>query len=117
LESVITSENVGAIKAKYIVEMANGPVTPEADKVLQQRGIISIPDIVANAGGVSVSYYEWLQNRAQESWEKDRVLAELEQKITESFVEVYNRMRELGCDMRVAAYAVAVKRVVSALKF
>jgi len=117
LENVITKDNAMNIKAKYIIEMANGPVTPEADLILAERNILFVPDILANAGGVTVSYFEWLQNRENRYWEKTDVLEMLREKITKAFSDSYKTMKELDVDLRLATYSLAVQRVVEALKY
>jgi glutamate dehydrogenase/leucine dehydrogenase len=114
LENVISKDNADEIKAKYIMEMANGPVTPEADEVLYDRGIISVPDILANAGGVTVSYFEWLQNLQQEKWEKKDVLDKLREKMKTAFKASYESMNKRNVDMRMGTYALAVARVAEA---
>lgn len=114
LENVITDANVERIKAKLIIEMANGPITPTADEVLFKKGILSVPDIIANAGGVTVSYFEWEQNKKGEKWGKEEVLGKLSSKITKAFNDTYAKMKELGTNMRVAAYAIAVSKVAQA---
>jgi glutamate dehydrogenase/leucine dehydrogenase len=111
LENVINAKNVGEIKARAIIEMANGPVTPEADKILQERGVISVPDVLANSGGVSVSYFEWLQNKKGEHWNKEEVLSKLREKITHAFEDVWEESRKRGVSLREAAYALAVSRI------
>ncbi|MBU0975997.1 MAG: Glu/Leu/Phe/Val dehydrogenase [Patescibacteria group bacterium] len=116
IENVITDENAQNIKAKYIIEMANGPITPEADEVLNKKGIIVVPDVLANSGGVTVSYFEWLQNRAGEKWEKDDVFAKLKGKIVSAFDQSWDAMKEFKTDMRMGAYILAVKKVVDAMK-
>lgn len=115
LENVITGDNASKLNCRYIVEMANGPVTPEADAILLKRGIISVPDVLANSGGVTVSYFEWVQNKKQEHWTKEDVLSQLQTKITSAFEGIYTTMQEKKITMRLAAYVVAVKRVVEAL--
>jgi glutamate dehydrogenase/leucine dehydrogenase len=117
IENVITKTNAGAIRAKFIIEMANGPVTPEADKILFEKGIISVPDILANSGGVTVSYFEWLQNRANISWTKEVVLKKLKKTITRAFKDVYETMEKLEVNMRMASYALAVKKVITGNNF
>lgn len=114
LENVINEDNVSGIKAKYIIELANGPVTPEADHVLHERGIISIPDVLANAGGVTVSYFEWIQNLHGYYWEKEDVFAKLKAIMRRSFEEVWDKYETLRVDPRVAAYALSISRVMEA---
>jgi len=116
LENVITADNAAKVKAHYIIEMANGPVTPDADKILFEKRIISVPDIVANAGGVTVSYFEWWQNKHSERWSKQDVLEQLKSKITKAFMDSYDKMRKLQVPLRTAAYAIAVERVAQAEK-
>src|SRR5690606_31220393 len=89
LGGVITSENVDRIKAPVIVEAANGPIWPDADKVLEDRGILILPDILANAGGVTASYFEWVQNRQHYQWGLNRVRQELDRVLGESFERVW----------------------------
>ncbi len=115
LENVITSENADNIQAKYVVEMANGPVTPEADEVFKQKNIISIPDILANSGGVTVSYFEWYQNMHKESWTKEEVLSKLEEKITKAFEDAWKYREDKQVDMRTACYVLAVDKVYRAM--
>ncbi len=114
LENVINAENAKDIKAKAIIEMANGPITPEADEVLEKRGIISVPDVLANSGGVIVSYFEWRQNRKGERWSKDVVFAKLQEKITRAFEDVWKEAEQKKVSLREAAYALAISRITSA---
>jgi glutamate dehydrogenase len=116
LENVITNDNVQNIKAKYILEAANGPVTPEADKVLFKKGIISVPDILANSGGVTVSYFEWVQNRMGYYWSEEEVDLKLEKLVKDAFLATYKLMKHHKVDMRMGAYVLAVQRVVDAMK-
>ncbi|RDD53896.1 MAG: Glu/Leu/Phe/Val dehydrogenase [Candidatus Korarchaeota archaeon NZ13-K] len=116
IENVITDKNADNIKAKLIVEAANGPTTPEADSILHERGITVAPDILANAGGVTVSYFEWVQARTREWWDIDTVRMKLRAKMTKAFRDVYEMHKELKVDMRTAALALAVKRVVRAME-
>ncbi len=111
LENQITQNNAHKIKAKYIIEVANGPITPEADEVLHQKGIVVIPDILANAGGVTVSYFEWVQNKAGYYWELDEVHEKLHTMMSKEFHHVYDVMEEHQCDMRTAAYVHALNRI------
>ncbi len=114
LENVITEKNAGRIKAKLIIELANGPVTPEADTKLEKKGIIVIPDILANAGGVIVSYFEWVQNLQNYYWSERENISKLKTIIEKSFDEVWARKKCLNISSRLAAYAVAVERVAKA---
>ena len=111
LENAITEENVGDIKAKIVLEMANGPTTIEADTVLAKNGIIVIPDILANAGGVAVSYFEWYQNMHDEKWTKDDVFAKLKEKMIAATGAVFDSSKEYGVSLRDAAYIVALQRL------
>jgi glutamate dehydrogenase (NAD(P)+) len=99
-----------------IVEAANGPITPEADTILRDRGIFIVPDILANAGGVVVSYFEWVQDIQQFFWTEQEVNERLRQVIKRAFGEVWEVMRERSVDMRTAAYILAVSRVAEAIK-
>lgn len=115
LENVITKDNASRIKAKWIIEMANGPVTPDADPVLEKREVHAIPDILSNSGGVTVSYFEWYQNMHKERWSKDKVLKKLEAKMRKAFREVSKVKAERKVSYRKAAYVLAVNRVVNSL--
>ncbi len=115
LENVITEQNVSDIKAPIIVEVANGPVDSHADSVLAERGVLVVPDVLANAGGVTVSYFEWVQNKAGYYWSVDKVHQRLHQKMTQAFSDVYHFMQENSCQMRMAAYAVALQRLDEAI--
>lgn len=111
LGGVITDKNVDQIKAKSIIEGANGPIYPEADKILKDRGITILPDILANAGGVTVSYFEWVQNRQHYSWSLDRVRRELEHTLTHAFEEVWEEAQRANVSLRTAAFMIAISRV------
>lgn len=114
LEQQITGNNASRINAKIIVEGANGPTTPEADKILTDKGTVIIPDILANAGGVVVSYFEWVQNLQRFFWEKDVVDNSLDSILTRSFNEVFNTSQQYKVDMRTAAMVNAIDRVATA---
>ncbi|MFA6096969.1 MAG: Glu/Leu/Phe/Val dehydrogenase [Candidatus Paceibacterota bacterium] len=116
LENVITEQNASQIKAKLIIELANGPVTPEADTKLEKRGIVVIPDILANAGGVIVSYFEWVQNLQNYYWDEAENIGKLKKIMESSFDAVWSKKEDLGISTRLAAYAVAVERVARAEK-
>lgn len=116
LENVITEENADKIMAKTIIEVANGPVTPEADKILFAKKILVVPDILANAGGVTVSYFEWVQNRMGYYWTKEEVLYKLKPLMIKAFKDSYDAMENYKVDMRMGAYALAVRRVADAVK-
>jgi len=111
VENQITSKNVARIKARLIVEGANGPTTALADEVLDQRGIVVVPDILANAGGVTVSYFEWVQDRMGYFWTEEVVNARLEQTMVSSFNEVHSTAKKHGVSLRKAAYILALDRV------
>ncbi|MQF64783.1 Glu/Leu/Phe/Val dehydrogenase [SAR202 cluster bacterium AC-409-J13_OGT_754m] len=114
LEQQITGNNASRISAKIIVEGANGPTTPEADKILTDKGSLIIPDILANAGGVVVSYFEWVQNLQRFFWEKEAVDKSLDSILTRSFNEVFNTSQHYNVDMRTAAMVNAIDRVATA---
>jgi glutamate dehydrogenase (NAD(P)+) len=111
LENVITSKNARKIKATIICEGANGPTTAGADKILEEKGVFVIPDILANAGGVTVSYFEWVQDRGGYFWDEETVNRRLEQIITRSFHEVVTLSERHKVNTRIAAYMLAIDRV------
>jgi glutamate dehydrogenase (NAD(P)+) len=114
LEQVITGENADQIKANIVCEGANGPVTPEADAILDDRGVLVLPDVLANAGGVVVSYFEWVQGLQEYFWKESEVNAKLNDIITRAFAETWRAHEERSRPMRQAAYALAVGRVAEA---
>jgi glutamate dehydrogenase/leucine dehydrogenase len=116
LESTITRDNADIIKAKLIVELANGPITPEADEILLQKGKLIVPDILANAGGVMVSYFEQVQNAYGYYWTEHEVMSKLEGGMRKSFEEIWAVKEKHATDMRTAAYILAVERIAQAMK-
>jgi len=116
LENVITEKNAPGIKAKILVELANGPTTPEADDILHKNGVHVIPDFLCNAGGVTVSYFEMVQNFYMYYWEEEEVYERLDRKMTTAYHSVLSTSKKYNINMRQAAYVVAVERVVEAMK-
>jgi glutamate dehydrogenase (NAD(P)+) len=116
IEQVITRSNAGDVKAKIIVELANGPTTPEADEILRKKGIPVIPDILANAGGVTVSYFEQVQNTYNYRWSVDDVRAQLDRRLSAAFAAVHEMAAQHGVTHRMGAYMVAVARVAEACR-
>jgi glutamate dehydrogenase (NAD(P)+) len=114
LEQVITTDNAAQVKAKIIVEGANGPITPAADEILDDKGVLILPDVLANAGGVVVSYFEWVQGLQEYFWKEAEVNAKLNDIITRAFNETWATMESRGTSMRLAAYGLAVQRVAEA---
>jgi glutamate dehydrogenase (NAD(P)+) len=114
LEQVITEANADQVRAKLIVEGANGPVTPAADEILEDNGVLVLPDVLANAGGVVVSYFEWVQGLQEYFWKEDEVNARLNEIVTRAFDETWATYEERKTSMRMAAYGVAVQRVAEA---
>ena len=112
---VITAANAADIRAKMVVEAANSPITTTADSILtEERGIVIVPDILANAGGVTVSYYEWVQNLQQFFWEKEQVAEHLEKTMTRAYQQVFDTAKREGTSLRTAAYMIALERVAQA---
>ncbi len=116
LEKVITRENAPLIKARIVAEAANGPTLPDADDILFDRGIVVLPDILANAGGVTVSYFEWVQDLQANFWEEDEINERLKRIITRAYRDTHEQAKRYGVSMRKGAYAVAVNRVAEATK-
>ncbi len=116
LENVITSQNAGRVKAAVIPEAANGPCTPRADTVLHRNGRVVIPDILANAGGVTVSYFEWVQNRNGDHWSEEFVEEKLQRWMRAAFESVWELKEEHNIDMRTAAGIMAITRIVNSYK-
>ena len=116
LENQITAKNADKIKAKMVAELANGPVTPEADEILIKKGVYSLPDFLCNAGGVTVSYFEWVQNLMNYYWPSEEVYEKLDKKMTKAFWDVINAKEKYKIDIRTASYVVAIGRVVDAMK-
>ncbi len=116
LENCITLQNADHINAKIIAELANGPTTPQADDILFEKNAFIIPDILCNAGGVMVSYFEWVQNLYRDYWEKEEVYDRLNKRMTKAFREVLKVSLENRINMRIAAHMIAINRVVEAMK-
>lgn len=117
IENQITEENAHNIRAKIVVEAANGPTTLEATEILTNRGILLVPDVLASAGGVTVSYFEWVQNNQGYYWTEEEVEEKLEKVLVQSFNTVYNTSRSRRVNMRLAAYMIGVRRVAEASRF
>ena len=116
LENAINNKNVKSVQAPVILELANGPVTPEAEKALLDNGVDVLPDVLANAGGVTVSYFEWVQNLHGYRWTKEKVHEELKKIMDRSFEEIYQIKQDKHISYRKAAYFLAMKRVIDAMK-
>ncbi len=114
LEQVVTEANADRVKATVICEGANGPVTPSADAILEDRGVLVLPDVLANAGGVVVSYFEWVQGLQEYFWREDEVNAKLHDIVARAFEEVWHTRESIGTSMRMASYGLAVQRVAEA---
>ena len=115
-EEVITAKNASKVKAKYIIEKANGPITPEAERILEKKGIKIVPDILANAGGVITSYFEWLQSKEKKRWPKKEVLNKLSDILGEAFDEVWDLSIKENINLRKAAYLLAIGRIAKFIK-
>ena len=116
-EDVITYQNVDTIQAKLIVEGANGPTGARADRMINEKGILVVPDILANAGGVTVSYFEWIQNRLGMKWTAERVNRRSDRIMKSAFEKVYQTMEKYDTSMRIAAYTVAIEKVADTYQF
>jgi glutamate dehydrogenase/leucine dehydrogenase len=116
LENSITRDNADDVKARVVAEGANGPTTPDADKILCEKEVMLVPDILANAGGVTASYYEWVQNLEREHWPLEEVNGKLEAKMCKAFNDVYATANKEKCEMRTAALMLGVGRVAEAIK-
>jgi glutamate dehydrogenase/leucine dehydrogenase len=114
LSNQIDGSNAHDVRARIVLEMANAPITAQADEILFSRDIVVIPDILANAGGVVVSYFEWSQNLSNDTWPEEKVVRRLDQIMTNAFNDVHARCRETRCRMRKAAYEIAVQRILQA---
>ena len=116
LENQITRSNAAKIKARIVAEAANGPTTPDADDILFRNDVLAIPDILANGGGVTVSYFEWLQNLRREYWSEEEVNSKLDSNMSSAFDDVYNNHKKFGVNMRMASTLLAINRVVDAIR-
>ena len=116
-ESVITAANAPRVQARIIAEAANGPTTPEADAILFSQGALVIPDILANAGGVTVSYFEWVQDLQSFFWGVEEIIQKLEVIMNRAFNAVAEKADQSSCDMRLAANMLAIARVAEATQF
>jgi glutamate dehydrogenase (NAD(P)+) len=116
-EDVITEDNAASIQAKMIVEGANGPTSASADEIINSKGILVVPDILANAGGVTVSYFEWVQNRIGYKWTLDRVNRRADRIMKDAFDRVFDTSQRYQVPLRLAAYIVAIDKVASTYKF
>lgn len=116
LDGVINKDNAGNVKAKVILELANGPTTPEADEILKEMGVIVIPDVLANAGGVTASYFEWTQNRNGFYWSEEEVQKNLKQIMIKAFTDIWKMSKEKNIPLREAAFALGVSRIIKAAR-
>ncbi len=116
IENQITAENAQDIKATTVIELANGPTTPEADVVLYDKGVVVIPDVLANAGGVTVSYFEWLQNIQNTSWSESETNRKLAEIMTQSYEQMHKRAKKYNVNYRTASFILAIERITSAME-
>jgi len=117
LESVLDENNADRIRATTVLELANAPTTPEADRIFEEKGILVIPDVLANAGGVTVSAYEWVQGRTGDYWSEAEVRSRMEARLVEAFRQTYDLSTRMGFPLRVAAFVRAVGKVLRAMRF
>ena len=111
LEDILTADNAEDVKAGYVIEAANGPTTPEASRILHDRGVIVVPDILANAGGVTVSYFEWAQNVQSFRWELERINDELSKTMRRAYRAVADTAKARDLDLRTASFVLGIQRV------
>ncbi len=116
LEGQITKDNASQVRAMIVAEGANGPTTPEADEILNDKGILVIPDIICNAGGVVVSYFEWVQGLQSFFWDESEVRRQMEHKLLDNLEAVIGTTTRRKCDMRAAAYIIAIERIEEAMR-
>jgi len=114
MEQQITPDNAHRIQARLVIEGANGPTTPEADDILRDRNILVVPDVIANAGGVTVSYFEWVQDFSSFFWSEDDINARLVRLMTDAFEAVWQVAQELKVSLRTATFIIACKRILHA---
>jgi len=116
LENQITKENADDVRAKIVLELANGPLTPEADEILYKKGVTVVPDVLANAGGVTVSYFEWLQNLSNNYWSEEEVDSELKERMVPAWEYIYSLAQEKKIDLRTASFIAALEKIAKAIK-